>query len=297
MRAPVAAGLVAAAAIAGGLVGAAIALAAGTQHRAQVTMLVARGSALPRSSEEALQGARTVSALVDTDAVDSRVAAALRLDERTVASALSARPRGSSGLVVLTAVRPRADDAARLAQQAGLVVSQLVLTRLGSTGLRASIWDPARRAGTVGRPAALEAALGALAAAALAAAALAALRRRPSGAPAGPAPPEPGAVPAFEPETPPETGTVPASAPETPLAVPLETGTVPAFESGPAEPLEPEPQRFSVRALEQAVAGAPPGRREELDAYLEALRPQADEAGLLPRSLAPVVREVFGDLF
>jgi hypothetical protein len=76
MRVPTAAGVVAAAAVVGALVGAAIGLSGSTRHRARVTMLVARGSALPRSPEEALQGARTVSALVDTDAVDSRVAAA-----------------------------------------------------------------------------------------------------------------------------------------------------------------------------------------------------------------------------
>lgn len=295
MRLPVAAGVVAAAAVVGALAGAAIALGGSPRHRAEVTMLVARGSALPRSSEEAVQGARTVSALVDTDAVESRVAAELRLAEATVARSLSARPRGSSGLVVLTAERPTSDGAIRLAQQAGLVVSQLVLTRFGSAGLRASIWDPARAAGTERPSAALDALYGALAAAALAALAVAALRlpRRPPREAATETHTETGTVPAFEPETPPEAGTVPAFEAEIEGEVPLETGTVPAFEQ---ESLEPEPGRYRVRALEQAVAAAPPERRDELDAYLSALRPQADERGLLPAGLASVVRDVFGDL-
>jgi hypothetical protein len=107
-------------------------------------------------------------------------------------------------------------------------------------------------------------------------------------------PSEAGTVPAFEPETWSEAGTVPTPEPETRAATRSEAGTVPAFEQ---EPLEPEPGRFSVRALEQAVAHAPAARREELDAYLDALRPQTNGDGLLPPALASVVREVFGDLF
>lgn len=281
------------AAAAGAVVGALVALLGSTSYRAHVTMLVAHGSTLPKSSEEALQGARTVSALAVSDAVASRVAASLALRDSEVAGRLSARPQGSSGLLRLSATQGSGERAVRVAQQAGLVVSQLVHTRFGSSGLRAAIWDPARGAEKLRPSAPLDAGLGAAAALALAALALFALRPRPaaglrdeSSQSRRVSPPAP--EPAREPEPTPSRALVSdeSSQSREPLA------------AAPPAPLEPEPGRFSLAALEQAAVAAPlpPGRREEIDAYLDALREQADEHGLLPDYLAPMVREVFGDL-
>lgn len=290
MSRPFALRVLVAAAILGAAIGAIVGALSPTSYRASVTMLVAHGGGLPRSSQEALQGARTVSALAVTESVSSRVASSLHLDDAAVRRSLSARPRGSSGLVVVTATASSPERAVRVAQQAGLVISELVLTRVGSSGLRAAIWDPARPTGVEAPSAPLDALWGALAAAALAALAVAALRWRPLRR-------ETGTVPAFEQEIASETGTVPASEPELPPV----TGTVPGFAPEPAEPpapLEPEPGRYSLPALERLIAAAPlePARRDELDAYLAALRGREDASGLLPESLAPVVGEVFGDL-
>src|SRR4051812_29738760 len=113
-----------------------------TAYDARTTLLVAHGSALPKSSDEARQGAATVAALAESGTVAASVADSLGVP----APGIDAAPSGRSGLVVLRVRSSSAEEAVRTAQQAGLTVSQLVATRVAGARLQATIWDPASRA-------------------------------------------------------------------------------------------------------------------------------------------------------
>jgi hypothetical protein len=256
----------------GTLAGVAWALLSPPAYEASVTVLVAHGTRLPASSEEALQGARTVAALAESETVRTGIADSLGI----APPALDARPKESSGLVVIRVRAGSASRATRAAQQAGLVVSQLVATRLSGSGIRATIWDPAGGARSRGHSLPLAAALGALLGLAAAAFALrrpARLRRPQHDRPDAPAPVPPRADPPGAP--------APAPAPA---------------------PLAPPPgadgERFRLATLEALAADAalPQADADELRAYLVAFRGEADGDGLLPASLGPVVRDVFGRL-
>lgn len=212
-------------------------LLAPARYEATATVLVAHGGRLPASSPEALQGARTVAALAAGETVARAVASALRIAPPQV----TASPRGSSGLVELHVRTSSAATAVRAAQQAGLVVSQLVATRFSTSGVSATIWEPAQAAERV-RPSAASAAGAAVLAALAALAAVALLGRR---------------------RVPPR---------------PLVEG------------------RLHVAALERrAAAEAGRARADELRAYAKALRAHADEHGVLPATVEPVVRQIFDD--
>jgi capsular polysaccharide biosynthesis protein len=277
-----------AAAAVGAIAGLAFALVSAPTYEASATLLVAHGSRLPKSSEEAAQAARTVAGLAEGETVATSVADNLRIPRPHIdASAL-----GGSGLVVVRVRRHSPGEAVRAAQQAGLTISQLVSTRLPSSGLQASIWDPARHARKLRPRLPLEVVVGALLG--LAAVALwPFLRRRPARAVPESVPFAPAALPEPEPavETEPE--------PESAFDPRPEPGPVPVPEppAGPLE-LEPRPGRFSLAALEQLVAQSPldADRADELRAYLAAFRGQEDEHGLLPASLEPVVYEIFSGL-
>jgi capsular polysaccharide biosynthesis protein len=271
-----------AAAAGGAIAGLAVALVSAPTYEASATLLVAHGSQLPKSSEEAAQAARTVAGLAEGETVATSVADSLRIPRPHIdASAV-----GGSGLVVVRVRQHAPGEAVRAAQQAGLTISQLVSTRLPSSGLQASIWDPARHARKLRPLLTLEIVLGALLG--LAAAALwASLRRRP-------APAVPQAVPAAPPALPePELEPEPPAMPEPESAVDPQ----PTPPAGPLE-LEPQPGRFSLAALEQLVAQSrlDADRADELRAYLTAFKGQEDEHGLLPASLEPVVYEIFTGL-
>jgi capsular polysaccharide biosynthesis protein len=275
-------------AMVGALVGFAWVLLSPPTYEATVTLLVARGSQLPKSSEEARQAARTVAGLAEGETVATSVADTLRIPPPHV----DASAQGGSGLVVLRVRQASPQRAVRAAQQAGLTVSRLVSTRLSSSGLQASIWDPARHARKLRPRLLLAVVLGALLG--LAAAALRPfLRRRPSRAEPKAVPIAPPALPAaqstVEPEPEPAVEVVPI-----PIPIPI---PVPEPPAGPLE-LEPEPGRFNLAALERLVAQAPLDgeRADELRAYLAAFRGQEDEHGLLPASLEQVVYEVFAGL-
>src|SRR4051794_17914787 len=130
-------------AVAGAVAGLVLGMLLSTAYEARTTLLVAHGSSLPKSSDEARQGAATVAALAESDTVAASVADSLGVP----APGIDAAPSGRSGLVVLRVRGSSAEEAVRTAQQAGLTVSQLVATRLSGARLQATIWDPARGAG------------------------------------------------------------------------------------------------------------------------------------------------------
>jgi hypothetical protein len=265
------------AATVGALAGLVVALLAAPSYDAGLTLLVAHGAQLPKSSEEARQAARTVSALAEGDSVARGVG-----DSFGAAPAdVEAHPIGASGLVALSVRGSSSAGAVRAAQQAGLTVSQLVSTRLSATGLSATIWDPPRRARKVRPGAKRDVAAGALTGLVAAIGVLLARRRRSR-------PPLPVPELESEPEPVPEPEPMPEPMPEQ------------ERDPEPAPPaLEPRPGRFNVDALERLVDSAPvePARADEWRAYLAALGGQVDEDGLLPASLDSVVHEVFGVLF
>jgi hypothetical protein len=271
----------AAGAVAGVGAGLAVGLLTAPQHEARATLLVVRGTGPAAASDVALESARTVADLAESSAVETLVAQTLRIPRPQV----DAAPQGRSGLVVLRVREAEPELAVRAVQQTGLVVSQLVATRLRGSDLRATISDPPRGTREVRPHLWIELLAGlllGLLAAAVPALRLPRARTRPAAAPVDA--PAPEIEPQPEPEPQPQPEPEPQAEPE-------------------PEP-QPEPQpvtergRFSIAALERLVAEAQPepSVAEEFRAYLDALGAHADADGVLPAALEPVVFEVFGAL-
>jgi hypothetical protein len=270
----------AAAAVLGAAIGIAAAAASGGLQRAQTTVAV-EVSGVPAASSARARGklvVPTVADLATGTLVVENVASALHLSPGTVRARLHANVVRGTALVHLQYDDQSAVRALAVVQQAAVVLTSIVASQFssGRERLTIAVVDPPRPGASPGKPYGRDgftgALLGALAGAGLAEAA----RRRGSSPPPAPKAPR-RAVPKREP--------VAAAAP------------VPAHAPAPAVPGELTQGAWSLAELERRVraADARPSQRDEWLAYLEALRPAA-ENGTLGPTYDSVVFEIFGDL-
>jgi len=259
---PIAAGL----AVAGCLIGGAIALGQSAPYRATTTLVVeVHGVPAAPTAKDAVP---TIAALVVSDLVVENVAAAMQLGAGVVRSHLHESVVPRTALVRIGYDDASAVRARQLAQEASSALQAVVGARFGSR-LTVAVVDPLSSS-RLGRRWFDDALLGALAGALLGLGWQAALTFRPRGVPA----------PATPPATPePASGTV---VPE------------PELEAEPEPESEPEPAG-RVAELRRALAA----RRDEFDpdqvvaweAYLDALEAQAID-GELPPALESLARDV-----
>src|SRR5205814_1620622 len=206
----------------GGLaVGVLVSLVEPTRYAAEETLVVTRGST-PLSNEAGRDFASTIRALGESHVVAANVGRALRASEAEVRDRTSVARIGNTAALRVRGEAPSTAQAVQLVQEYGLVLSDLVRSRLAPLGLVS--FDPAHaRGGRVaphwGRNLVWGGILGAVAG--LAVGVLAPPRReRPAGAPTAVTEPEPAiptppaAPPAARPEPapPPPRAAPPASA-------------------------------------------------------------------------------------
>ena len=224
--------------------------------------------------------AGTIRALGDSRVVTSNVARALRSSEGAVRDRTSVSRLGDTAALRLDGEAPTPAAAVQLVQEYGLVLSDLVRSRLAPLGLVA--FDPAhQRGGRTSPHWARNVFWGGIlgAVAGLAAGVLIPPRR---GAPA--------AVP-----------TAPETAAEAPRRAPSAPEPEPRPAAGPAPEPRPEPPAASRWSLDElrsrvdAARAAHPERVAEWDTYLELFVDQEVD-GVLPRGLDPLIDEVFGSL-
>jgi hypothetical protein len=295
----------AAAAVLGAAIGIAVAAAGGTLHRAQTTVAV-DVSGVPGGGRTQAGGGLvvpTVAELATGTLVVENLASTLHLSPSTVRARLHASVVRGTALVRLRYDDPSAVRALADVQQAAVALTSIVASQFASGRQRLSIAvvDPPRPAAAPGKPYGRDALDGALLGALLAAGLAEAVTRR-RGAQATPrarpkrlprratSEPKPKSQPGLGPETAPEP--VAEAAPAAPPA-PTPTPQPPA----PAVPGELTQGAWSLAELERRVraADARESQRAEWLAYLEALRPAA-ENGTLGPTYDSVVFEIFGDL-
>ncbi len=308
----------AAALLAGALaVAVVVALLEPTRYRAEATVVV--GTTPRQPTPQDVSGMKTLSTLALSDIVLRAAVKDLKLDvsPQDLAGRVRVRTPEGTSLLVISADAGSRSDAEKLAQEIGLVFTQLATERFPK--LKATLFGsahalPGRVSPRWGRALIVGALVGILLAllvpAALERAGPGGLRLRarelwarrppvdrprlPKRTPASRrertpvAEPEPAPLPVREREPQPEPQPEPEPAP--PPAPPAEE---------PEPLLQPRPGEWNVRALARLVerrAAETPERAEEWRAYLPALTAQADSAGMLPRRLDPLVREVFDGL-
>jgi capsular polysaccharide biosynthesis protein len=282
--------------------GAVMSLLEPTRYRAEATVVVGESPRSPSRAEA--DSLATLRELVRSDIVARAALRDLGLEDLS-ASELIDRvgvrvPPGTS-LLVISADAGSRQEAERLAQQVGLVFTQLALERFPQ--LHASLFGSAHALeGRVSPHWWRNLGGGALVGAVLAALAVALSGRRALPGPElarAEAAPQPAPEPAPEPEPKPEPEPVPEPEPEPVPEPELEPEPEPEPEPEAEPEPEPSPGEWSVAGLERLVearAGAFPERAEEWRAYLEALATQADSRGILPTRLDPLVRDVFAEL-
>jgi hypothetical protein len=272
----------AAAAVLGAAIGIAAAAASGGLQRAQTTVAV-EVSGVPAASSARARGklvVPTVADLATGTLVVENVASALHLSPGTVRARLHANVVRGTALVHLQYDDQSAVRALAVVQQAAVVLTSIVASQFssGRERLTIAVVDPPRPGASPGKPYGRDGFTGALLGA-LAGAGLAEAARRRGSSPR----PAPKAPRRAEPKREPVAAAAPAPAP--------------APRPAPAVPGELTQGAWSLAELERRVraADARPSQRDEWLAYLEALRPAA-ENGTLGPTYDSVVFEIFGDL-
>ena len=272
-------GLVVAATLIGLAAGAVASTVEPSRHVAEETLVITRGSTPVTDAAQARTLGATLKTLGTSAVVVGNVAHALGLDPSAVRGNVGVSQVGDTAAIRIRAKAAGATQAAQLAQQYGIVLTDLVRTRFAPLTL--APFDPTHDAGTVaphrGRDLLLGGLLGLLAGAAIAGLPrlrwperTAAPKPAPAPAPKAPPPPAPSAPP-------------PPPAPD----------PQPAAPPGP-----PAPGSVSLSDLRRRVDEARathPDRVAEWDTYLEVLASHA-EGDNLPPALYGIVDEVFGSL-
>jgi hypothetical protein len=251
-----------------------------THYAAEETLVVTRGSTPLANDAAAHDVAATIRTLGDSHVVTSNVARALRSSEGDVRDRTSVSRIGDTAALRVHGEATSPAAAVQLVQEYGLVLGELVRSRLGPVGLVP--FDPAHaRGGRVSPHWARNVVWGGILGAVAGLAAGVLLPPRPAGPTAPAEPPVPVAEPA-----------PPARSP-----APSRPNPEPEPERAPeprAEP--PAPGSWSLGELRRRVEAARtahPERVAEWDTYLELLAEQEID-GVLPRGLDPLIDEVFG---
>jgi hypothetical protein len=281
----------AAAALLGAAIGIAVAAAGGSLHRAQTTVAV-DVSGVPAGSRAKARGrlvVPTVAELARGTLVVENLAAALHLSPGTVRARLHADVVRGTALVRLRYDDPSAVRALANVQQAAVVLTSIVASQFASGPQRLSITvvSPPRPAAAPGRPYGSDGLGGALLGSLVGAGLAEAAARRRGRAPAMPRSTRPKRTP---------SRADPAPEPEWVAAVAPVAAPAPA-PPAPTVPGELTQGAWSLTELERRVraADARESQRDEWLAYLDALRPAA-ENGTLGPAYDSVVFEIFGDL-
>jgi len=256
--------------------GAGVSLLEPTRYRAEATVVVGNSPRSPSRAEA--DSLATLGELVRSDIVARAALRDLGLEDPSASELidrLHVRVPAGTSLLVISADAGSRREAERLAQQVGLVFTQLALERFPQ--LHASLFGSAHALGGHVSPRwSRNLGGGALVGLLLAALAVSVPQRRA---------PAVRDLPRAEPESEPSPEPEPTPEPEP--------------EPEPQAEPEPSPGEWSLRALERLVearAETSPERAEEWRAYLKALAPEADWRGILPTRLDPLVRDVFAEL-